>query len=192
MIKLLLNMAAVITMSGILGGCSGGSPDEPPKTQAVAKVYLFGKMSSSSRVATIQSEITVPDGIMVNYSSPPGVTAGKFPLRSGSIVPSGPVTFSQNDIISAEYNLSDRKLAFKFLNTPDLNNKGITKNIRSGTEGDGVEVATLYFRLAKPDVLPIIPAPWQDVAALIGVDSGSQGIDYSKELNLNFAVSFLP
>ncbi|HXE96056.1 MAG TPA: hypothetical protein VN642_06605 [Dongiaceae bacterium] len=191
MIKYLSNTAAVLTMSIILGGCGGGS-SEPPKTQAVTKVYLFGKMSSSSRVATIESGITVPDGIMVNYSSPLGATTGKYPLRSGSIVPSGPVKFSPNDIVFTEYNLSDRKLVFKFLNTPELNNKGITKNIRSGTEGDGVEVATMYFILAKPNVLPILPTPWQDTAALIGEDSASQGIYYAEGLNLNFVTAFLP
>lgn len=189
--NLFLNSAAIFALSIILTGC-GETTADPPKTRAATTVYLFGAMSSSSKVASIETDFTVPDGIMVNYSSPPGVTNGKFPLRSGSIVPSGPVKFSQNDITSAEYNTSDRKLSIKILNTPDLSNAGITKNIRSSTTDNGVEVATIYFKLATADVIPVLPTPWQDTNAIIGEDSSSLGIIYATGLKLNFLTTFIP
>lgn len=188
---LFLNAAAVLAVSVILTGCGGGGGGGTaviPKTQGTTTVYLFGTMSSASRVATLHSEITVPDGIMVNYSSPPGATTGKFPLRSGSIVPSGPVKLSQNDI-TAEFSLSDRKLSIDCINTPDFATQA-RKNVKSSATGNGAEIATLYFKLKTADVLPVLPTPWQDTTVVVGEETSSLDVIYATGLKLNFITSF--
>lgn len=191
--KIFLNIAAVLTMTIIFTGCGGGGGSSPATkvvTSAVTSMYLFGTMSSSSIVATLHSEITVPNGILVNYSSPPGATTGKFPLRSGSIVPSGPVKFSQSDI-TADYNLADRKLSIDCVNWPDFSTS-IRKKIKSGTTGNGVEIATLNFKLATAGVLPTLPSPWQDIDASIYEETSSLSIINSTGLKLNFITAFKP
>lgn len=190
--RFILISMTLSALSGILVGCGGGGGGTAPNTQAVTTVYLFGHMTSTSKVATLHSELTVPEGVMVNYSSPPGATTGKYAVRSGSVVPSGPVKVSQNDI-TAEFSVSDRKLTIDFVNSPDFNTQ-IRKNVRSGTVGSGIEVATIYFKLAAPDALPTLPSPWQDLAVIVGeeTNSGSLSIIYATGLKLNFVTSFAP
>jgi hypothetical protein len=166
-------------------------------TRGTATVYLFGSMSSVSKVVSVKSEMTVPAGVMINYSSPPGATTGKFPLRSGQIVPSGPVLFAQSDIQSAECTVASdgsRKISFMIFNTPDLNTSGSIKNIRSGTIGNGVEIATIHFKLTAAGVTPSLPDPWQDLNAEVGVsvDPSSLNILYPTGLKLNYSASFFP
>lgn len=175
----------------ILAGCGGGGGGAPaPKTQAVTTVYLFGNMSSTSKVATLHSELIVPVGVMVNYSSPPGATSGTYSLRSGSIVPSGPVKVSQSDI-TAEFNVSNRKLTIDYINTPDFSTL-LRKNVKSGSTGNGIEVATIYFKLVAADVLPVLPSPWEDLTVVVGEETSSLSIIYSTGLKLNFLTSFVP
>lgn len=188
--RLILITMALSALSGILAGCGGGGSGAPaPNTRAVTTVYLFGNMTSTSKVATLHSELTVPAGVMVNYSSPPGGT-GKYPLRSGTVVPSGPVKVSQNDI-TAEFSVSDRKLFIDFVNSPDFTTQ-VRKNIRSGKTGNGVEVATIFFQLATADVLPVLPSPWEDVTVVVGEETSSLSIIYATGLKLNFLTSFVP
>jgi hypothetical protein len=177
-------------LSALLTGCGGGGGGTPaPNTRAVTTVYLFGHMTSTSKVATLHSELTVPEGIMVNYSSPPGGT-GKYALRNGSVVPSGPVKVAQSDI-TAEFSVSDRKLTIDFVNSPDFTTQ-VRKNIRSGTAGSGIEIATINFKLAAADVLPVLPSPWQDLTVTVGEETGSLSIIYATGLKLNFSTSFMP
>lgn len=189
--RFILITMALSALSGILAGCGGGGGGAPaPNTRAVTTVYLFGNMTSTSKVATLHSELTVPDGVMVNYSSPPGATTGKYALRSGSVVPSGPVKVSQSDI-TAEFSVSDRKLTIDYINTPDFSTL-IRKNVKSGSTGNGVEVATIYFKLATADVLPVLPSPWQDLTVVVGEETSSLSIIYATGLKLNFLTSFMP
>lgn len=194
--KISLNAAFSVLMLFTLFGCSGSDP--APLTRGTATVYLFGSMSSVSRVVSVKSEMTVPAGVMINYSSPPGATTGKFPLRSGQIVPSGPVLFAESDIQSAECTVVNNipsKISFLLFNTPDLNASGSIKNIRSSTIGNGVEIATIHFKLAAADVIPTVPAPWQDLSAEIGVNidpSSSNNTLYPTGLKLNYSANFFP
>lgn len=186
-----LKTATVLAMSIILAGCGGGGGTTvPPKTQGTTVVYLFGTMSSSSRVATLHSEITIPDGIMVNYSSPPGATSGKYPLRSGAITPSGPLKVAQSDV-TAEFSVADRKLSIDYLNTPDFTTMA-RKNIKSSTTGSGTEIATLNFKLKTADVFPTLAAPWEDVAVSIYEETSTLNVINSTGLKLNFVTTFMP
>ena len=189
--RLILITMALSALSGILAGCGGGGSGAPaPNTRAVTTVYLFGNMTSTSKVATLHSELTVPAGVMVNYSSPPGATTGKYAVRNGSIVPSGPVKVSPNDI-TAEFSVADRKLFIDFVNSPDFTTQ-VRKSIRSGKTGNGVEIATIYFQLAAADVMPVLPSPWEDVAVVVGEETSSLSIIYATGLKLNFLTSFAP
>lgn len=138
-----------------VAGCGGGGGGTTPKTQGSATAYLFGSMSSASKVMSITSKFTVPDGVMVNYSSAPGVTTGIHPLRSGSVIPSGLSMFSKADI-STSYNTYNRQLTIGILNNQ-------MKDIKSNMTGNGAEIATLSFKLTTPDVLPTLPTPWVEV-----------------------------
>lgn len=185
--KYFLNTVVVAFISLLFAGCGGGSSSPAPKTQGSVAVYLFGSMSSASKVAAITSEITVPAGIMINYSSPPGVTTGKHPLRSGSIIPSGTSTFSKGDF-NTLYNLDNRTL------TIFLVNKNM-KDIKSNLIGNGLEIATLNFMLTTPDVLPTLPVPWQDPAVVVWQDTTLQVAPFTETviktgLKLNFISSF--
>src|SRR3954452_10981762 len=89
----------------ILTGCGGSdnpitavTPPGTNATKATTKVNLFGNMSSNGKIASVNTAMTVPNGIMVNYSSPPGATSGIFPLRQGVAVPSGPAQVAASDI----------------------------------------------------------------------------------------------
>lgn len=189
--RFILLTMTLSALCGMLAGCGGGGGGAPaPNTRAVTTVYLFGHMTSTSKVATLHSELTVPDGVLVNYSSPPGVTTGKYAVRNGSVVPSGPVKFSQSDI-TAEFSVADRKLTIDFVNSPDFTTQ-LRKNIRSGTANNGVEVATINFKLATADVLPVLPSPWQDLSVVVGEETGSLSIIYATGLKLNFSTSFVP
>lgn len=188
--NLFLNIATLATLFAITAGCGTGTDTPAPKTQAASTVYLFGTMSSTSRVATIHSETIVPEGIMVNYSSPPGATTGKYPLRSGSIVPSGPVKIAPADV-SAEFNLADRKLTIDYINNPDFTTL-TRKNVKSGTTGNGIEIATIYFKLKAPDALPVMPAQWQDLSVVVGEETSSLSVIYATGLQLNLVTTFIP
>ena len=74
-----------------LVGCGGGGGSSPA-TKATTKVYLFGNITSAGKiVATVDTTLNIPGGVLVNYSSPPGASSGTFPIRNGVVVPSGPV-----------------------------------------------------------------------------------------------------
>lgn len=183
----ILLVLSIILLAGC-GGGGGGGVAVPPLTKAETKVLLFGTMSPSSKIATIHSEITVPEGIMVNYSSPPGATIGKFPLRTGSIIPSGTVQIAANDL-TAEYDLTARKLFVDYINSPDFST-GSRKNIISGTVTDGVEIATIKFTLSKAGVKPILPNPWEDMTASIYEETVTHDVIPLTGLKLNFLTTF--
>jgi hypothetical protein len=140
-----------------LSGCgSGGGGSSSPPTKAVAAVYLFGNMSTNSKVAAIQSTFVVPTGILVNYSSPapPGYLANTYPLRSGTIVPSGPVALTAAEI-TGSYNTASGKITISMVNQNGL-------DMRSSSIGPGTEIASIIYNLPAPGVIPVLPEPWED------------------------------
>jgi len=142
-------MLAVSACGG--GGGGGSAPPAVPTTKAVLSAYLFGTMSSSSAmVGSVDVSMKVPSGIFVDYSSPApfGSPANTFPLRSGSIVPSGPL-LNSSAMTSGSYNTQSGMLQFSILNTPASNNSMAT--LRGGINGNGIEFAKLYFKLATAD-----------------------------------------
>lgn len=141
-----------------MAGCGGGGGGAA--TQAVTKVYLFGTMSSNTRfgvysssgkITSVSTSMTVPAGIMVNYSSPAGVTSGKFPLRTGAVVPSGPVKVAASDI-TGTYDTASRVLAINIFNSPLVG-----APLKSSTTGKGAEIATISFSLETPGVESPLP-----------------------------------
>lgn len=186
--KTFLNTAVLALVSLLLTGCGGGGGGgTAPKTSGSIALYLFGTMSSASKVASIKSQFTVPAGIMINYSSPPGATTGVHKLRSGSIVPSGLSMFSKDDFTST-YNLDNKLLTIGVVNNQ-------MKDIKSNITGKGTEIATLSFKLTSPDALPIVPTPWQDSAVEVYQETIVPGLpmpetDIKTGLILNFVTSF--
>lgn len=182
--KFFLNTVMLVSFSTFLAGCGGGGGAPAPKTQGSVAIYLFGTMSSSSKVASIESKFTVPSGIMVNYSSPPGVNTGIHPLHSGSIVPSGLSVFSKDDFSTA-YDIDNQMLTVGVVNKQMI-------NIQSNVIGNGLEIATLSFKLTTPDVFPVLPTPWQDPAAVVFQNTLSVDTVVKTGLTLKFITSFFP
>lgn len=177
-------LAAIIwTFSTLaLTGCGGGGSAPPAAVKATTKVFLFGAMSSNSRIATVQTTMTVPSGVMVNYSSPPGAVSGTFPLRGGFAVPSGPVKVSATDI-SGTFDTASRQLTVSLINRGRL-------DLASNTTGNGAEIAALNFTLAAPDTKPGMPA--QDPLASVGQERATQpapSVDYLTGCKINFVTT---
>lgn len=153
---------ALFSLTTILGACGGGggaSSPSGPVTQAVAKAYVFGAMSTNSKITNLQTSFICPTGVLANYSTPApsGFPANVYPLRGGSVVPSGPVQVAPSDI-SGTYNTATGEVTVSLLNSPF---NGGPKDLRSSKVGDGTEIAAVVFKLATPGVLPTLPTPWQ-------------------------------
>lgn len=181
--------AAIIGVLSALALTACGGGGSAPATTATTKVFLFGTMSSNSRIAGITTSMTVPGGVMVNYSTAPGVMVnystphGIFPLRSGSVVPSGPFKVSS---ASGSYDNASHKLTVSLVNGAFLNlSSSTTKN-----SGKGAEVATINFTLAKPGVTPTMPT--DDLTPTVKQDRPSLGIfgDYLNGCKVNFTTTF--
>ncbi|MCM0084514.1 hypothetical protein L4X63_23335 [Geomonas sp. Red32] len=154
----LVALWAAVTLTGCGGG---GGAAAGPVTTGVTKVQLFGNMSTNCTVGSVQTTMQVPSGVLVNYSSPApsNYPAHTFPLKSGAVVPSGPVRFQQSDI-SGTYNTQTMQLTVSMVNSAG-------SNITSSTTGSGQEIATIMFKLATPGVLPTLPTPWQDPQVVV-------------------------
>src|SRR6185369_14356593 len=115
-----------------------------PATKAITTVSLFGTMSSNSTLATVKTSMTVPNGVLVNYSSPApaGYAQDTFPLRSGVVIPSGPVKVAASDFSNSIFNTATRKLTINLVN---LNRLPLMGN----AIGSGAEIATLNFGLSS-------------------------------------------
>lgn len=180
----------ILTLAVVLAACgSKNSSSTPPMTKAVTTLYLFGSMSSSSKVATLKTEVTVPDGLTIDHSTQQEAN-GNYTLTSGTIVPSGTNAISDNGI-SGEYNVTDRKVIINYINFPDTTTS-VRKDIKSGTSGKGVEIAQLNFKLAKSNVLPVVPNPWSDLVPLVYVETGLTDIVPVPGLQVNYAIKYLP
>lgn len=175
---------SALTLTGCGGDGGGTTPTTPttPATKATTKVYLFGALSSNSKIATVQTTIIVPNGIMVNYTSPPGATSGIFPLRKGIAVPSGPVQVSATDI-SGTFDIASRKLHINLFNNPTN-----SVLLKSSSSGIGEEIATLNLTLASPGVQPLIPA--LDTLVMVSQDRGGNSVNYLSGCNTNFVTAY--
>ena len=180
-IAAIIGAFSALTLSGC-GGGGGGGGTPPTATKAISTVYLFNAISSN-RIATVQTTITVPSGVMVNYSSPPGAISGIFPLRSGFVVPSGPVRISATDI-SGNYDTSSGTLLISMVNIERA-------DLRSGKIGSGTEIAQINFKLVTPGVLPVLPTPWQ-YTLVVGQESSPTDPrpTVMSGCNLNFATTY--
>jgi hypothetical protein len=184
-------LAAVISgvASIFLSGCGGGgggssTPAPAAKSKAVTKAYLFGAMSSSSIIATVQTSMVVPSGVLVNYTSASGATSGVFPLKSGVLVPSGTVKVAANDL-SGTFDTASRKLAITMVNATTR------ASLQSSATGSGTEFATINFTLATPGTTPALPT--SDPTAVISQDrqsSGAPSVGYLSGCILNFTTTF--
>lgn len=163
------------------GSGGGGSTTALPATRAVSTMFLFGNMSSGSTITSVQSTITLPSTILVNYSSPPGTTSGNWPLRSGAVVASGPTRFS---VAGGSFDIASRKLEITLVNGGFLNlSSSTTKN-----GGRGTEIATVNFTLASPGVTTALPA--QDASPVVGKQSPGPNIGYQNGCKTNFSTVY--
>jgi hypothetical protein len=158
-----LGLASAALFAALAAGCGGGGGGggSTTVTGATAKVLLFGSMSSSSRVAAVQTTLPVPSGVLVNYSSPApaGYPANTYPLRGGSIIPSGAVHVAASDL-SGSYNTSTGLLSVSLLNSNRV-------PLKSSNVAMGAEIAAISFKLVSPGVLPVLPDPWQDAQVTV-------------------------
>lgn len=181
--------ALTLALAGCGGHDNGGNniTIPPAATKAITKLYLFGNMSSNSKVTSVQAAVTVPSGIMVNYSSPApaGYPANTYPLKSGFAVPSGPVRVAEADI-SGKYNTDSRELTIYL-----VNQSGVA--LRSSMTGNGAEIARLNFTLAVAGAIPALPAPWQDPLVKVGQELATQPLPTVISLTgciLNFVTTY--
>jgi hypothetical protein len=175
-------IAAFIYSTLALAGCGGGG-DDAVATMAVTAVNLFGNMSSNAKIVSIKTSMTVPGGILVNYSSPApaGYPANTYPLKSGFAVPSGPVRVAEADI-TGTYNTTTKNLSIYL-----LNQNGVA--LSSSSIGNGMEVAKINFKLAVAGVAPLLPIPWQDLSVEVGQEQPA-GVNYLTGCKINFLTSY--
>ncbi len=183
-----------ILSTALMSGCGGGGGSSVgPTTKATTKMFLFGAMSSNTRfgvysssgkIASVQTSMTVPSGIMVNYSSPApaGYPANSFPLRKGFVVPSGPVRVAATDF-TGTFDTSSRILTISLVNLERA-------LLKSTTVGNGAEIATINFTLASPGVEP--PMPLADPLVIVSQERPTQpvSVDYLTGCKTNFSTTF--
>lgn len=166
-----------------LGGCGGGGGAGTAvvlPTKAVTTLYLFGNMSANSTVTSVQTSMTVPSGVLVNYTSPPG-QAGVWPLKSGVLQASGPNKVS---MVNGSFDTVSRKLQISLVNGTFLNlSASTTKN-----GGRGTELATVNFTLKTPGVTVEMPA--SDSAPLVGKMTPGPTVSYQNGFKTNFSTAF--
>ncbi len=166
------------------GGGGGGSPAPPATSKAVTKAYLFGTMSSGSIIATVQTSMIVPSGVLANYTSPAGATSGTYPLRSAALAPSGSVLVPAGDL-TGTYDIASRRLTINLVNATSR------VALQSSSTGSGAEIATIYFNLATPGSSPVLPTV--DLAATIGQDrqpATVPSVGYLTGGKVNFTTTF--
>lgn len=167
----------------VLSGCGsgGGGTAVAPVTRALTTVYLFGNMSTNATVTSLQTSMTLPAGVMVNYTSPAGASAGTWPLRSSVITPSGPNKVS---MVSGSFDMASRKLEISLVNGGFLNLSSST--VKNGAKG--TELATLNFTLATPGVTPAMPT--QDASPVVGKQTPGPTVGFQNGFKTNFSTLF--
>jgi hypothetical protein len=184
-------------------GCGGGSKSAPVN-KSVAKVYLFGNMSSpasfgnmssSGRIVTVRTSIAIPTAeVMVNYSSAPGATSGlcvtranALPgdsciLRDGVISPSGSVLLPASAFDGSTYNIGSKTL------TISMRNNGM-QPLKITSSGNGTEFATIILTLVNAGVIPTT-MPEVDLAPKIGEDLPDGSTAFLPGRKTNFLTTY--
>ena len=177
MIMAIISLVSAFGLAGCGGGGGGGGGSA---SRATTKVLLFGNISTAAKiVATVQTSITIPNGVLVNYSSAPGATTGLCNLRKGVITPSGTLLVNSADL-SGTYDIAKRILTVNLVNNGSL-------ALKSNATGNGFEVATLNFTLtATPPAMPV-----QDSLALIGQEIlSTHDLSYPSGNKVNFVTTY--
>jgi hypothetical protein len=198
----MISAFAVLTLAGC-GGGGGGAP--AAVTQAVTKVYLFGNMSSPAsfgnlssncRIASVQTSMTIPQEVMLNYSTAPGATSGfcvprslaasgQCILRDGIVVPSGKVLVSPSDFTPTydfDTTSGKRTLTISMLN----NGRNLLK---TNSIGNGAEIATINFKLVKAGTTPA-QMPLSDLTPAIGEELPDLSTAFLVGRKVNFVTTY--
>jgi len=187
----MIGVYSALALAGCGGGGGGGGGGAV--TKAITKVYLFGNITSSGKVvATVQTTLNLPAGVLVNYSSAPGIKTGTFPLRKGVVVSSGPIKILDSGI-SGTYKIVDGieggTLQLLMLNLPGTSQVAL-KSSTSANSGSGVEIATVVFTLVTPGSLPT-SMPLKDSAAAVGQDLlSTHDISYPVDSETHFLTTY--
>lgn len=134
-----------VTLLVCLAGCGGGG-GTPAPSKVTTKLYLFGTMSSNSKILTISTTVSVPT--FKDYTVPSPTAVPPYNLRTGLLRASGPVLANS---VSGVYDTNTKKLTIKVIN-------GSFLNLSSSVTGKGKEFASLTS--APGTVIPASdPAP---------------------------------
>ena len=130
---LLVSMGSII-LSGCGGGGSGGGGGggaaavAAPTTKST-NLYLFGTMSSNSRLSHVTSTVNVPN--FVDYSAANKSVKGVYNLRRGILTAAGPFLASS---VSGSYDNNSGALTITVQNGTFLNiSSSTTKNAGKGS-----------------------------------------------------------
>lgn len=130
----IIGILGALTFAGCGGGGGGGG-----NGKEVTKLYLFGTMSTNSKVAALTSSINIPT--FVDYSAFPTRTSpGIYVVRNGVLTASGPIGATS---VSGSYDNVTKTLTISLLNNTPT---GGFVNMSSSTTrnaGKGTEIATL-------------------------------------------------
>ncbi len=167
-----------------LAGCGGGGGGGGGAAKATTKVYLFGNITSAANiVGTVRTTLNIPSGVLVNYSSAPGATSGLCKLRKGVLVPSGPVMVSTSDFNSSSYDIASRVLTLNLVNSSRV-------SLKSGSSGNGKEIATINFSLATAGNIPT-SMPVSDSLAEVGQEVlSTHDTSYPTGSKTNFVTTY--
>jgi hypothetical protein len=177
---IMIGALSALALGGCGGGGGGGGATLVLPTKAVTTVYLFGNMSSNSTVASVQTSMTLPSGVLVNYTSPPG-QPGVWPLKSGVVQASGPTKVS---LVSGSFDTVSRKLEISLVN-------GAFANISASTTtngGKGTEMATVNFTLKTPGTT--VAMPTHDPSPVVGKMTPGPTVSYQNGFQTNFTTAF--
>ncbi|MBJ6727649.1 hypothetical protein [Geomesophilobacter sediminis] len=177
-------------LAAIMSGCGGGGGgSSAPASKAVTTVYLFGNMTTSAWVATVDTSFKLPNGVLANVSTASGVTSGNLPLYSASFVPSGPVVLPASNF-SGTYNTSTGLVRVSMINNGGL-------NVRMNSVGNGIEIGKIIFKLPTAGSTPTLPSTWvvpnptdSSEYLKIGQDTPSHDTSYVPNCKLNFVTTF--
>jgi|GEM_PF-1516583 len=165
--------ASIVSLGSIfLAGCGGGGGGSAPTTQTT-NLYLFGTMSSNSRLAAVTSTVIVPN--FVDYTAADKSVKSVYNLRSGILKSAG--TFPASSV-SGTYDNNSGLLKITVQNGTFLNiSSSTTKN-----SGKGSLIATIVTKIGTS-----IPA--QDPSPDVTKDRPNLGIfgDPQNGCKVNYA-----
>ena len=175
------DLATVVSVIGITGvlafaGCGGGGGGGGGPSKQVTQIYLYGTMSSNSKIATVTTSLTVP--AFSDYSAYPTKTSKNlFNLRPGVLVAAGPVQASS---VSGTFDntVSGNNKLTLYINNLAFDNMSSSTGRNSGK---GTLIGTL---ITAPGTITTLPTA--DITPIIGVQRGGN-ITYLNGCKVNFA-----